>query len=58
MGANSTQALAITLFLLGFTALPVGLARGSVIYYVLALVLVGVSVGIFLKCKPLENAEN
>jgi hypothetical protein len=58
MGANSTQAIAVTLFLLGFTALPVGLARGSAIYYVVALVLVGVSVAIFMKCKPLENAEN
>jgi hypothetical protein len=58
MGANSTQAVGVTVFLLGFTALPVGLARGGIIYYLLALVLLGVSVAIFLKCKPLENAEN
>jgi hypothetical protein len=58
MGANSTQAVGVTTFLLGFTALPAGLARGGVIYYLLAVVLVGVSVAIFLKCKPLENAEN
>jgi hypothetical protein len=58
MGAHSTQAIAVTLFLLGFTALPVGLVRGGVIYYLLALVLVGTSVAIFRKCKPLENAEN
>lgn len=58
MGAHSTQAIAVTLFLLGFTAFPVGLVRGGVIYYLLALALVGVSVAIFLRCKPLENAEN
>jgi hypothetical protein len=58
MGANSTQAMGVTAFLLGFTALPVGLARGGVIYYLLAVALVGISVAIFLKCKPSENAEN
>jgi hypothetical protein len=58
MGANSTQALGVTIFLLGFTALPVGIARGGVLYYLLAIALVGVSVAIFLKCKPLENSEN
>lgn len=58
MGANSTQAVGVLLFLLGFTALPVGLLRGSVVFYILAIVLVGLSVGVFLKCKPLENAEN
>jgi hypothetical protein len=58
MGANSTQAVGVTIFLLAFTALSVGLARGGVIYFLLTLALLGVSVAIFLKCKPLENAEN
>jgi hypothetical protein len=58
MGANSTQAVGVTIFLLGFTALPVGIATGKVIYYLLAVALVAVSAGIFLKCKPLEHAEN
>jgi hypothetical protein len=58
MGTNSTQALAVLSFLLGFTSLPVGLATGSAIYYLLCLGLVGGSVGIFLKCKPLEYVEN
>jgi len=58
MGTNSTQALGVMAFLLGFTALPVGIVRGGVIYYILALALVAVSVAIFLKCKPLENAED
>jgi hypothetical protein len=58
MGANSTQAVGVTIFLLAFTALSVGLARGGVIYFLLTLALLGVTVAIFLKCKPLENAEN
>jgi len=58
MGANSTQALGVTAFLLGFTALPVGLAGGGVIFYLLTLALLGVSIAIFVRCKPLENAEN
>jgi hypothetical protein len=57
MGAHSTQALGVMAFLLGFTVLPVGLLRGGVIYYLLTIVLLGVSVAIFHKCKPLENAD-
>jgi hypothetical protein len=58
MGANSTQARGVAAFLLGFTALAVGIARGGIVYYLLAIALVGVSIAVFLKCKPLENAEN
>jgi uncharacterized membrane protein YiaA len=58
MGANSTQAVGVTIFLLAFTALSVGLARRGVIYYLAALVLLGLSVVVFMKCKPMENAEN
>ena len=57
MGANSTQAVGVTVFLLSFTLLSVGIARGGVIYYLSALVLLGVSLAILMKCKPLENAE-
>jgi hypothetical protein len=58
MGANSTQAAGVAFFLLGFTFLPVGLLSGGVIYYVLAVALLGVSLAIFVKCKPLESTEN
>jgi hypothetical protein len=58
MGANSTQAVGVTIFLLALTALSVGLARGGVIYYLATLVLLGLSAAVFLKCKPMENAEN
>jgi hypothetical protein len=57
MGANSTQAVGVTVFLLSFTLLSVGIARGGVMYYLFALVLLGVSLAILMKCKPLENAE-
>jgi hypothetical protein len=58
MGANSTQALGVAIFLLAFTCLPIALVRGGVIFYLLALALLGVSIAIFTKCKPLEHAEN
>jgi hypothetical protein len=57
MGANSTQAVGVTVFLLSFTLLSVGIARGGVFYYLFALVLLSVSLAILMKCKPLENAE-
>jgi len=58
MGANSTQAVGVTIYLMALTALAVGFARGGFIYYLATLVLLGVAIAIFLKCKPLENAEN
>jgi hypothetical protein len=58
MGANKSQGIAILTFFLGFTALSVGLARGGVVYYLASLLLLGLSIVTFLKCKPLENAEN
>ena len=59
MGANSTQAVGVTAFLLGFTALSGAFYKGgSILLFLLAAVLLAGSVGAFLKCKPLENAEN
>jgi len=57
MGANSTQAVAVTAFLLGFTALPVAIMRGSFLFYLVTAALLVFSAGAFLKCKPLEHAE-
>jgi hypothetical protein len=58
MGAHPMQAVGLTIFLVGFTLLAAGLARGGILYYVAAVALVVVSFAIFVKCKPLENAEN
>ncbi|HEY4979953.1 MAG TPA: hypothetical protein VII25_12360 [Candidatus Acidoferrum sp.] len=58
MGANSTQAVAVTLFLLAFTALPLGVASGKLVFYLLSVALLAISIALFRKCKPLEHAEN
>ena len=58
MGANATQGIAILLFLVGFTFLGAAMfAEGSILYVLLFLAFVGASVALFLKAKPLENAE-
>jgi hypothetical protein len=55
MGANSTQAVAIVLFLAGFTVLAGGFAGGGILITLLGVVLIGVSCFFFLKCKPWEH---
>jgi hypothetical protein len=51
MGATSSQAVAITVFLIGFTLLAGAFAAGSTILAIVALlVLVGASF-LFSKCK-------
>ena len=57
MGANPKQAMGVIVFLLAFTSLTGGLAGGGVILYLLAGALLVTSLIIFLKCKPLEEAE-
>ncbi len=58
MGANPTQAVGITAFLLGFTALSGGMYAGKISLYLLAVVLLAGSVAAFRKCKPLEHVES
>ena len=58
MGANSTQALGIITFLLGFTAIPASAFFGGFVMVLIGVALIGVSVVLFQKCKPWENAEN
>ena len=58
MGANSTQAQAVALFLAGFTMLAAGIGKGySILLIVAGAVLIGVSVVLFRKCKPWEQEE-
>ena len=57
MGANSTQAVAITFFLIAFAALAGAFAGGGLILAVGALVLLGISCFFFLKCKSWEHKE-
>lgn len=56
MGANSTQAVGTTAFLLGFTALSGAIYGGKFLLYVVAVALLAGSVAAFLKAKPLEQA--
>ena len=58
MGANSTQAIGVTVFLLAFTALAAAIYAGSVLLYLVAAAFLAGSLAIFRKIKPLEQAEN
>jgi hypothetical protein len=58
MGANSTQALAILVFLLGFVGIAGSMAGGGFLYAILGLALIAVSVYLFLKCKPWEHQSS
>jgi len=58
MGSNPTQAKGVVLFLIGFTLICIGLALNiSVISLLLGVVAVGVSIALFLRCKPWERGE-
>jgi len=57
MGANSTQGVGLTTFLIGFTLIAAGVAAGGILVSLVGIVLVAVSLGVFLKAKPWETAE-
>ena len=59
MGANSTQGLAILLFLIAFTFLSGAMfTGGSIVYLLLFAVSLASSIALFLKCKPWEHKES
>lgn len=55
MGANSTQAVGILLFLVAFVLLAGAFAGGGVLLALGFAVVLGGSVAMFMKCKPWEN---
>jgi hypothetical protein len=57
MGANSTQALAITLFLIAFTLLAGAFAGGGAVLAIGFLLLLGIALFLFMKCKPWEETK-
>ena len=58
MGANSTQGLAVLVFLVAFTCLAGALfGDGNLLLMLLFLVVAAVSVVLFLKAKPREHME-
>jgi hypothetical protein len=59
MGANSTQAQAIALFLSAFVFIAAGLAGDiNFLWLVVGIALLAGSVVLFLKCKPWEHNES
>jgi hypothetical protein len=58
MGANRSQGVGTTAFLAGFTALSGAVYSGKVLLYLVAVALIGVSIWVFRKVRPLENLEN
>ncbi|MDE3197698.1 MAG: hypothetical protein KGN84_15220 [Acidobacteriota bacterium] len=58
MGANSTQAQGVILFLAAFVFLAAGLAADiNFLLVIVGLVLLGASCALLAKCKPWENKE-
>jgi uncharacterized membrane protein len=57
MGANSTQAIGLTAFLVAFTLIAAGIAAGGILVSLVGVVLFVVSLGVFRKAKPWEEAE-
>ena len=58
MGANSTQGTAVALFLAGCCVIPISAFFGGILTALVGVALIGVSVVLFQKCKPWENADN
>ena len=56
MGANTTQAAGVSVFLAAFTVLSAGIANGGVLMDLLGLALLVASITLFRKCKPWEDA--
>jgi hypothetical protein len=57
MGANSTQAIGVTLFLIAFTLLAGAFAGGGILLVIGFLVVLGISLAMFIKCKPWEDQK-
>ncbi len=57
MGANSTQAVGVSAFLIAFTLIAAGIAGGGILFSLVGVVLLAVSLGVFRKAKPWEEAE-
>lgn len=58
MGANSTQAQGVALFILAFVCLAAGFAAAfNFILILIGLVLLAASTVLFTKCKPWEHAD-
>jgi hypothetical protein len=57
MGANPTQAVGVALFLIAFVMLAGALAGGGILLVIGFVVLLGISIAMFMKCKPWEHQK-
>jgi hypothetical protein len=58
MGSNSTQGVAVLVFLLAFACLSAALfAGGSLLLLLLFVLGAAASVGLFLNAKPMEHQD-
>ena len=58
MGANPTQAVGVTLFLIAFVFLAAGLAAGgNAVLIVAAVAFLAAACGVFFKARPWEHKE-
>lgn len=57
MGANSTQAIAVVLSLVGFVLLAGAMAGGGILLIAGTVVSLGASAFYFMKCKPWEHEQ-
>jgi len=57
MGANSTQAVGVSAFLIAFTLISAGIAWSGILVSLVGIVLLAVALGVFRKAKPWEEAE-
>jgi hypothetical protein len=56
VGANSQQGIALLVFFASFTLASLAMLRdGNIVLLLLAAVTFAVSIGLFLKAKPLEQ---
>jgi hypothetical protein len=59
MGANATQALGVTLFLIAFVIIAAAMAAGgSILPLIVGLAVLAGSAAVFTKAKPWEHRED
>jgi hypothetical protein len=58
MGSHPKQAVALILFLIAFALLADAMAGAGIVAGIPGLVLLGVSIAMLIKVKPLEHIES
>ncbi len=58
MGSNPKQALGLVLFLVAWVFIAAAMAGGGMILLLVGLALLGTSLAVLMKAKPLEHIES